>query len=145
VAKFKGLVFAQFSPNFDISVLILRLYESKYAGNDSWLSIIMICLISLWLCKFFLPFWKANFCLFHQFFSKVYQKLIKDCKSQKYCWIYRASCWTAYIESHRLRIKRKKYQNLDKKWAKQLWILTLFIWGCWGCLRSKKFQMVDQL
>ena len=27
---------------------------------------------------------------------------------------------------------------------KILWILTIFIWGCWGCLRSKKFLMVDQ-
>ena len=45
-------------------------------------------------------------------------------------------------------------QNLGKIWEKkpklcnyialekQLWILIVFIWGCWDCLRSKKCQMV---
>ena len=37
-----------------------------------------------------------------------------------------------YIESYRLRTKRKLIKIWTKIEQKQLWILTLFIWGCWG-------------
>ena len=36
--------------------------------------------------------------------------------------------------------KKTAKANLSKFGPKQLWILTLFIWGCWGCLRSKNFK-----
>ena len=141
MSKLKG-VFAQFSPNFDIFfLLILMLYDSKYAGNDSW---IKIPSRFVWFhcdyASFFFPYEKWIFVFFINSFQKC-SKNWKDYKSQKYLWIYQASCWTAYIESYSLR---KIYQNLDKKWAKTTFILTVFIWGCWGCLRSKKFQMVVQ-
>ena len=47
--------------------------------------------------------------------------------------------WTIQAQN-----QKKINQNLDKNEQKQLWILTLFIWGCRGCLRSNFFQMVDQ-
>ena len=36
------------------------------------------------------------------------------------------------------------FSHTSFRQKKPFWILTLFIWGCWGCLRSKKCQMVDQ-
>ena len=138
VSKFK-VVFAQFLSNFLlVGLFILRLYDSKYARNDSWLDTIKICLVSQWLCKFFLHFWKKNFCLFQQFFSQVLQKLIK--RLQKPNILFNLSSKlliSAYIEPYRLRFKRKVIKIWTKIEQKQLWILTLFIWGCWGCLRSK--------
>ena len=119
-------------------LLNLSLYDSKYARNDSWLDTIKICLVSQWLCKFFLHFWEKNFCLFQQFFSQVLQKLIK--RLQKPNILFNLSSKlliSAYIEPYRLRIKRKLIKIWTKNEQKQLWILTLFIWGCWGCLRSK--------
>ena len=67
--KFKDC-FCTVFPKFWLFILLIqRLYDSIYPGNNSWLDTIKICLVSLWLCKFFLHFWKLNFYLFHQFFS----------------------------------------------------------------------------
>ena len=50
--------FVQIWINF---LLILRLYNWIYGGNDSWLNTIKICLVSLWLCKFLSTFLKNEF------------------------------------------------------------------------------------
>ena len=98
-----------------IFLLIQRLYDSKYARNDRWLLIPskFVWFHCDYICKIFLPFWKVNFCLFHQFFQKCSKNSWKD-------------CWTACIESYRLRFKSIGIQ---------LWILTLLseaaeaVWG----------------
>ena len=227
VSKFK-VVCAQFLSKFLLIFLfILRLYDSKYARNDSWLDTIKIMHV-------FSTLLKSEFLSFSTIIFIIEQKLIKRLQkpnilfnssekllvsaywtmqgqnqkkinqnldkkwakttlnfdtfylrlsyvwfmSYSTCWNYR---WTwnlcflltnlfisvlktdkktakpnlllnlldkllfsACIESYRLRIKRILIKIWTKNEQKQLWILTLFIWGCWGWVKSKKFQMVDQ-
>ena len=79
----------------------------------------------------------------------IFQKCRKTCiitvKPKKY-WRYQVSYHSQHILSHIVSEKKDKLINkiLTKIEQKYLWILTLFIRGCWGCLRSKKFHMVDQ-
>ena len=69
-------ILLNFCPNFDKkNFWFYDSYDSKYDGNDGWDNTIKTCLISLWLCKICLLFWKVNSCLFFRFFSKVLQNL----------------------------------------------------------------------
>ena len=108
MSKFKG-VFAQFLPKFWlICLLILRAYDSKYAGNDSWHDTINISFVSLWLCEVFLHLLKRDFFSFSPILFITFKK---DCKSQIYCWIYKTICCSQQILSH---IGSESKENLSK-------------------------------
>ena len=82
----------------------------------------------------FLHFWKMIFLSSSPFLfisvAKTYKKTAKG-----------KLMFSANIEAYRLRIRRNCIKIWTQNDQKQLWILTLFIWGY---LRSKKFQMVNQ-
>jgi hypothetical protein len=134
--------FVSISINF---LLILSLYGSIYAESNSLPDKLnnMFGFCSL----FFLIFatiMKISIEKRQKFtFQKCRKNLHNHCENKQIFMVSSQLSLIAFFESYSLRIKKilKIWTKIEQK---QLWILTLFIRGCWGCLSSKKFYMVDQ-
>ena len=114
------VVFAQFLSNFLlVGLFILRLYDSKYARNDSWLDTIKICLVSQWLCKFFLHFWKKiSFSFSTILFPSVAKTNKKTAKAKHIVQFTKKTVDLSIYWAIQAQNQKKTNQNLDKKWAK---------------------------
>jgi hypothetical protein len=135
------------------SIFVL-LINFEYDSKAPWLKIcwewqlidtIKICLVSLWLYKFFYTFEKWIFVFFTNSFheySKNWNK--KTPKAKNNVEFNRQAFVLSKYWVMEAQNQKKIYQIRTKNEKKHFWILTLFNWGCWGCLRSKKFQTVDQ-
>ena len=119
MSKFKG-VFAQFLSKFCwlIYLFFLRLYDSKYAENDSWLDTVNISLVIM---QVFLLFWKGIFVFFTN-------SLKKDCKSQTYCWIHMTSGCCQQILSHLGSESKENLSKFGQKMTKTPLNFDTFYW-----------------
>ena len=118
MSKFK-VVFAQFLSNFLlICLFILRLYDSKYARNDSWVDTIKICLVSQWLYKFFLHFWIFFFSFSTILFASVAKTNKKTTKAKHIVQFIKQAVDLSIYWAIQAQNQKKTNQNLDKKWAK---------------------------
>ena len=145
MSKFK-VVFAQFLSKFWLIFFWFWACMAQYMLRST------ACLINWTICLAFAVFLLVFATLMKKivekdknyFFKSVEKTCIITVKPNK-SWWYQVSCLSWYILSHiASESKEKNLKSLTKNEQKQLWILTLFFWSCWGCLRSKKFQMVDQ-